>query len=280
MKTSSTLLSIIAIIVVHSIEAQVLLTENFNAGIPATWTVSTPTCFNSNGDTTVWTGTTNGWRGQGLSAFSLDSTEFAIVDSDLPGTFCVCDEYLTSPVFDATINTTLYLNYDQYFRYYQGGYAETGEVQVYDGIAWVTVSTLTTGSGAWMAPAQQSFNLTPYINANMQVRFHYNANWDWFWAIDNVVISDSLTTERNDLITNVGFQIFPVVTTGQVMIVSPNATTNTVLTVTNAFGQIIMTETYESLTSTVLDLSPYADGVYFVNLSTPTTSCSKRIVKQ
>lgn len=273
-------LFILTILYSINLEAQVVLNENFNSGIPTTWTITTPTCFNSTGDTTVWMGTTNGWRAQGLSGFSLDSTEFAVVDSDLPGTFCMCDEYLTTPAFDASNNSMLYLNYDQYFRYYQGGFADTGKVQVYDGLSWITVSTLTATSGAWMAPNQQSINLTSYMNANMQVRFHYKANWDWFWAIDNVVISDSIPTSQAESATKTNFEVFPSVTSGIVQINSPTESLNVVLSVTNVYGQVIMTKTQESLTSTTLDLSGLADGVYFVSISTSTATVSRKIVKQ
>lgn len=260
--------------------AQVLLNENFNAGIPATWTISTPACFNSTGDTTVWLGTSNGWRGQGLSGFSLDSTEFAVVDSDLPGTFCLCDEYLTSPVFNASSNSQLYLNYDQYFRYYQGGYADTGEVQVFNGLSWITVSTFTSTYGAWMAPNQQSVNLTPYINANMQIRFHYIANWDWFWAIDNIVISDSVATFQNEIANDEDFEILPAVTSGIIHVNSQAERQNVTISVTNMFGQNVISQEYATFTNTILDLSGLAEGVYFVNISTPGATVSRKIVKQ
>ncbi|HLG35339.1 MAG TPA: hypothetical protein VI757_10695, partial [Bacteroidia bacterium] len=173
------------------INAQVYLSENFNSGIPASWTVSTPVCWNSAGDTIVWTGTIDGWRGQGLSAFSLDSTEFVVVDSDLPGVFCQCSEFLTSPVFNPSAASTLFLDFDQYFRYYTGGFSEIGEVQVYDGTSWVVIYSFTATSGAWMAPSHQSINLLSYINAAMQIRFWYNANWDWFWALDNITVAEN-----------------------------------------------------------------------------------------
>ena len=262
------------------LEALVLLTENFNTGIPSTWTISNPTCFNSSGDTTVWQGTTSGWRGQGLSGFSIDSTEFAIVDSDFPGVFCACDEYLTSPVFDASNNSMLYLNYDQYFRYYSAGFAETGEVQVFDGLTWITVSTFTATSGAWMAPNQQSVNLTPYMNANMQVRFHYNANWDWFWAIDNVVISDTLTSGTNAITDQNNFEIFPVPTTGIIQIYSHQEHHDVAVSVTNVFGQEVYSSVYPTLSNVTVDLSTMADGVYFVKVITAHSQETTKIVKQ
>ena len=187
MKTFKTNALVIIILISLQIPAnsQTFIDENFNNGIPINWSKTIPTCGNSSGDSIKWIGTTNGWRGQGMS-YSLDSTEFVIIDSELPAVYCVANEYLYSNVFDASAVSTLTLEFDQYFRFWLNG---IGVVEVYNGSSWIPVATFTGGNyGTWLNPDHQTIDLSPFINANMQIRFYYTGNWDWYWAIDNVKI--------------------------------------------------------------------------------------------
>ena len=161
----------------HLTKAQTFLTENFDTGIPVTWTI---TDYLTDGLT--WKGTTGGYGGN-----YLDGTEFAIVDSDADGNGIEMIEDLTSPVFDPGAPATLLLEFDHYFRSLNT--LDTGKVEVFDGTSWVTVATYVgVNYGAWAAPDQPSINITAYANPNMQIRFHYDDNnsWAWYWSIDNV----------------------------------------------------------------------------------------------
>ncbi|MFT5777284.1 MAG: hypothetical protein ACI837_000215 [Crocinitomicaceae bacterium] len=176
-------LALLALLVTPIVGAQVLFTENFDAGIGA-WTV---TDFLSDGNT--WFGTTAGYGGGGTNF--LDGTEFAMVDSDADGNGTEMIEDLTSGAFDATLfGPTVILTFDHYFRFLNT--SDTGLVEVYDGAAWQTVATFVGASlGAWNAPDQQIIDVSAFANANMQIRFHYNDGnvWAWYWAVDNVVVS-------------------------------------------------------------------------------------------
>jgi hypothetical protein len=157
--------------------AQVYVNENFDAGMPATWTIV------DNGGATgdSWFA---GMRG---GTQNLDGTDGALADSDDFGNGTILDEELITPVFNSTTATNLFLEFDQY---YNNIGADSAIVQVFDGTSWVTVLAQHADIGAFSAPDQQSINISAYANANMQVRFVYHdANtWAWYWMVDNVVI--------------------------------------------------------------------------------------------
>lgn len=170
--------------------AQVFLDENFDSGIPAGWTI---TDGGTSADT--WFETSGGYSGS-----YLDDTEFAFVDSDAAGSGVDLDEILESPAVNTTGYSNYYLEFDHYFNSYLGD--ETAEVEIFDGADWQTVATFSdSDAGAWGTPDHQIIDITAYSNANLKVRFHYTANYDYYWAIDNVKISgnsvascDAITT--------------------------------------------------------------------------------------
>jgi len=154
----------------------VLMEENFDAGIPATWTV----IDNLNANGAVWTGVTD------YNGNTLDGTPFAFADSDGAGQVDT-DTELISPEVDASAATNLFISFDQYFRTYTGN--DKADVDVFDGTDWVNVYTTSTDVGGWGIPDIRIIDVTAYKNANFKVRFHYyDANWEYYWAIDNFKI--------------------------------------------------------------------------------------------
>jgi hypothetical protein len=270
----------IALLMPAFISAQVYLTENFNSGIPAGWMISSPQCWSSSGDTIVWTATTNGWRGQGLAGFSLDSTEFVVVDSDLPSVFCECNEFLTSPVLNTSAASTLFLDFDQYFRYYTGNFAEIGEVQVYDGVAWLTVASYTATSGAWMAPSHQSINIMPYINASMQIRFRYNANWDWFWALDNISVAENPVLAAGTVSDDNSTIVYPNPAKNQITVESSQSKVQC-MEVYDVLGQHVFSQpqTSDLKPQTTIDISQWKAGIYFIKVQAGEKVAVKKVVK-
>ncbi len=163
--------------------------EDFNAGIPSTWTVT-----DNAGTGAVWTHA-NDYGGN-----TLDGTPFVIADSDAAGNVNM-DTYLESPVINVTGSpSVVYLTYDMYFQHYSSGLYEKGDVEVYDGTNWVVVRSYHGGDfGSWSNPLSEIVDVTSYINPSFKVRFHYyDANYEWFWAVDNVKIVSPDATD-NDL---------------------------------------------------------------------------------
>lgn len=180
--------------------AQVYLNENFDASIPATWTV-----------TDAGAATGDSWvSGLQAGANSLNGSNVAFVDSDANGNGVLLLETLTSPVFDTTGATNLFLEFDQF---YQNGGADRAIVEVFDGTNWVELLNQSATTGGVNAPNEQAINITAFSNANMQIRFVYNDNnvWAWRWLLDNVVVSNLLCAEPTAVtltnITSDGVQV-------------------------------------------------------------------------
>ncbi|MEY3443015.1 MAG: hypothetical protein RLZZ519_1296 [Bacteroidota bacterium] len=159
--------------------SQIIVNEGFNTGIPGTWTI-----VNGGGPVDTWFGTTNGYNGN-----TLNGTQFAFVNSDGAGNapHPLLSEQLITPTFNGNAYSTVYLEFDQYFRLYS---TDRGYVEVWNGTSWIVLNTLSANTGAWNTPNHATYNLTAYRNAAMKVRFRYEDNnvWAWWWAVDNVEI--------------------------------------------------------------------------------------------
>jgi len=158
---------------------------DFNSGIPSDWTV-----VNGGACAATFVGVAN----YGGSS-TLDGTPFVIADSDGAGSTCgMMDEQLISPPVNTLGLSTVILEFDQYYR----ALSDIADVDVWNGSSWVNVLRQTTTSGAWGAPNHRVINITAHSNAALQVRFHYyNADWAWYWGIDNVKISDGTRSDRS-----------------------------------------------------------------------------------
>ncbi|WP_157811578.1 FG-GAP-like repeat-containing protein [Lacinutrix sp. Bg11-31] len=163
-----------------TLQAQTYLTENFDSSIPGTWTVT------DGGDAAGGT-----WDSGMVGANSLNGTNAAVVNSDAQGNdpHPQLIETLTSPVFDASSASTLFLSFDQYFNNLN---TDFGVVEVFNGTNWVEVLNQSTDVGSFANPDQQNIDITAHKNANMQVRFIYNDDdvWAWYWIVDNIHVYD------------------------------------------------------------------------------------------
>ena len=142
-----------------------------------------------------------GWISEYQSFFGTENLDgnpgFAFADSDGAGFNVTMNEYLISPVIDASsITGSLILEFDQYYN----DLSSNADVEVFDGSQWVNVLAQTSSIGAWGAPDQQRIDITQYANANLQVRFHYyNATFAWYWAIDNFSVTEVLCNPSSNL---------------------------------------------------------------------------------
>ena len=171
--------------------ATVVLEEDFNTGtLPTGWTVND----NSTGGAGPWTFVSD-YTDSGNNVHTLDGTSFAFVNSDAYGQSVTVDTELVSPVVDVSALNHVFISFDQYFQTYSG--ADTADVDVFDGAQWVTVFSTSSNIGSWESPDHSIIDVTAYKNANFQVKFHYyNANWEWYWAVDNFKLYEP---DDNDL---------------------------------------------------------------------------------
>ncbi len=153
-------------------------TENFDTDLGCFTTID---AGGASGDT--WTQTVS-------TSQNLDGTGYVRVDSDADGNGVHLIETLVSPVIDASnVSGTLTLTFDHYYRAIG---SDSGVVEVWDGTTWNNLATYNANTGAWGAPAQESFDITAYANSELQVRFVYDDDdsWAWYWSVDNFSIAD------------------------------------------------------------------------------------------
>jgi hypothetical protein len=166
-----------------------LIDENFDSGIPETWTIV------KNGTSQyTWADTAN------VYGRSLDGTRFAWCDGlqgYAPVTNTINDD-LISPEADAAAYAegVLLLEFDQVFDAdFNPG--DTARVYVYDGMDWVIIYESWTDDGSIYGPiAKKSYDVTEYANANFKVRFNYIEGPEKrgrFFAIDNVRLRASMS---------------------------------------------------------------------------------------
>jgi Zn-dependent metalloprotease len=163
----------------------VLVSEDFETGMPSGWTV-------------VGGGTyPSAWSVVLLSSVSLDAAKprLLFINSDASGVGLI-DKVVESAPFNTVGMTNINLSFQEYFYVWPSSFAEQGIVDVWDGSAWrnIFVQNQETGtSGSWISPASRKISIpAAYANAAMKIRFRYIANYDFWWGIDNVkVVADS-----------------------------------------------------------------------------------------
>lgn len=110
----------------------------------------------------------------------------AFLDSD-----CTEDDHnadLTTPAFDASLPGNYVLEFDNSILNYS---SQLCEVQVWNGSAWTTVfSVFGADDGPYVAN-HKSINITSAVGTSSaaQVRFHYEGDYEYWWALDNVKIT-------------------------------------------------------------------------------------------
>lgn len=164
------------------------LSEDFEAGAPA-WTrinLSTGGAVAN----AAWIDRPNGYN-YGGTYTSNDSSTFIMANSDAQGSGTNTSVSLVSPVFslanylDATLN---------FFHYYQGfpNGAAIVQISTDGGTTWVPgplVSYTTISQGTRSNFALVGVNLAAYLGqSNLRIRFKYDAQWAWHWAVDNVTV--------------------------------------------------------------------------------------------
>jgi hypothetical protein len=164
--------------------------EDFNDGLPDDWSVE----LGPNA-----TAPQNWMHFVNTAARPLTGTPYMVIDSDAAGSGAgTLHGILTSPVINAQGADELFVTFDQYYRHL--GATSYGNVEVFDGTDWVTVLNQTVTSGTWTAPNQRVLDVTAYANSNFQVRFNYTdgGSWSWYWAVDNVAVTDDVTRLQPD----------------------------------------------------------------------------------
>lgn len=150
------------------------VSEDFDAGLPAGWSVT------ANTGTCNWqAGNLPGWTGY------VFSTPAIFFDDDACGSGAAPSNVsLTSAVYDLSASASASVTYDVAYRHL-GGSSLT--IEVFDGAAWQTIDSYTANQTVTTAGP---FDVSAYANADFQVRFTFDDGGGWVWgaAIDNFLL--------------------------------------------------------------------------------------------
>ncbi|MDI1315966.1 MAG: hypothetical protein PSU83_01545, partial [Flavobacterium sp.] len=243
----------------NSATATTLLTQNFN-GTPAGWT-TTNTSTGGTPANAAWTLRANGYNDGNETFNSNDTSQFYLSNSDSQGTGGTTNTTLTSPAFSTLGMGTATLSFYHYYRF---NGTESANVDIStDGINWTLGAlTYTSTQGARNGFVQATLNLSSFLNQPaVYVRFRYVANFDWYWAIDNVTVTSTPATPAISYAwtsTPGGYTSSTQNPTG----VSPTVNTTYTVTATNNYG---CTATATTATVTVTPLNTIAAGINVTN---------------
>lgn len=156
-------------------EPNLLYEANFTGGLPTGWSI-----VDGNGDGNTWTSQNPGGR----SSNCWDGT-FMIVDSYYAGQVDM-DEQLITPYFDFTSYNHVFLTFNHFFHYWRYELDEIGDVDIrVDDGPWQNVARYQGRDAA--GPAELDISVFAGGRSNVQIRWrYYNANYEWFWGIDDV----------------------------------------------------------------------------------------------
>ncbi|MDQ7904919.1 S8 family serine peptidase [Phytohabitans sp. ZYX-F-186] len=149
---------------------------------PAGWTV-----VDHAGTGQVWKFTDDGNRGN----LTGGTGGFAMIDSDAYGSGNSQDTSLVSPVVDLTAVTAPVIRFNQDFRWLGSDRADV-DLSLDAGATWTNVlrqAANVRGPRVTEIPIPQAAG-----QAQVQVRFHYyDASFEWWWEVDNVLIGSQVT---------------------------------------------------------------------------------------
>jgi len=179
-----------------------IASEDFNSGFPATWTSTNTSVNGTNTANPAWTVRPNNHNTGFIWSTTLssnDASSFIISNSDAQGNAVPGSQtrttLISAPIDLTTGYTAASLSFWHYFRYI--GANDFAYVQVSTsgvGGPYTNLIQYTSTQGAPTNFAQSIINLNPYLGQTIHIRFNYQSNWGWGWAVDNFKVSGSATS--------------------------------------------------------------------------------------
>lgn len=131
-----------------------------------------------------------------INVNSNDTSKFFFANSDAQGSPSsnLTLTHLISPTFSLDGYTSASLSFWTYLRWIVGNKAHV-EISVDNGVNWALIGSYTGIVGSASNFANRIIDLNPYVgNSEVKLRFLYEATWDYGWAIDNIVVSGTVST--------------------------------------------------------------------------------------
>jgi hypothetical protein len=165
-----------------------ILTNDFETGLGG-WTTTNTSTGGANPAAMAWTVRAHNYVAANGTINSPGGTNFVISEPDLAGSSVSGNTTLISPIFSLDGFTSA--NFQ--FRHHLDWLSLTANVDLSTdgGVTWpISLVSYAADQGTVGAFATANLNLTPYVGqTNLRVRFRYLTAWDWYWAIDDVIIS-------------------------------------------------------------------------------------------
>lgn len=155
----------------------IIYETDFTGGLPAGWSI-----VDGGSDGRTWTSTNPGGRSS-----VYWNGEFMIVDSDWAGSVNM-DEELVTDIIDCSNYENITLAFKHDFRWYFQPPSEICDVDIrVNGGSWQNLARYTNGNASGVV--NLDISAIADGQANVQIRWHYyDANYDWYWGIDDVVL--------------------------------------------------------------------------------------------
>jgi hypothetical protein len=254
----------------NSTASVTIINENFNSAANAWFSVNSST--GGTPANAAWTLRPNAYLYSATSTTfnSNDASQFYLSNSDAQGSGGTTSTVLQSPAFSTMGMNAASLSYYHYYRH-NGDSAIRVEAST-NGSSWTTLTTTASTQGAPGGFVQATVALGSFLNQpRVYVRFRYTGTFDYFWAIDNVVVTGTLSASPAYAwsSTPAGFNSSAQNPSGVV----PVGNTNYTVMVTNHYG---LSATSSPVSVTVNPNITYyadADGDSFGDNASPQVSC-------
>jgi hypothetical protein len=118
---------------------------------------------------------------------TLDGADgaYAMVDSDSAGAVDMEEELIT-PSIDCSSYSVVILSYYHYYNVYSTDSGDV-EISVDGGNTWTQVISYTSDTQNGVLETLDISSIAAN-ESNVQIRFRYVANWDWYWLLDDVTV--------------------------------------------------------------------------------------------
>jgi hypothetical protein len=171
--------------------AVTLLYENFN-GTGNNFTLAN-TSTGGTPANAAWTLRPNGYSYSTATFNSNDNTQFYLSNSNAQGTGGATATILQTAPFSTVGLNAASLSFYQYYRVSNTTERARVEISV-NGTSWTALATYASTQGAPGNFTLTTINLSAYLNRPLvMLRFRYTATTAWYWAIDNVQVSGTLS---------------------------------------------------------------------------------------
>lgn len=180
-----------------------LIAADINTSFPTGWSV-----FDNLTNAAITSRTyPSTWARVSFTNLKLDpkGKPFVMLNSDAAGQNSIFkqDQSIITAPFNTLGLSNLTLEFDEFFKVYDdptfNTYAEFASVEAWDGTTWHSIFMETEAdgtSGSWADPAHRTINIPiAYNNSAMKLRFRYSAEFDYWWALDNIKVIGNLPTQ-------------------------------------------------------------------------------------